>query len=147
MRTCGLQQSVNGPGYPHNQPFTSLYDGAGNRTQLQTYWGVFTYGYDARNAMTSLVDPGSPSAGIPSAATTWTYEARGLLSRVDNPNTTRTTAVYDANGRALQILHATSAGAPIERAFYSYDPVGNPLTKQTSFSYHTYTGGLPTRCC
>jgi hypothetical protein len=39
---------------------------------------------------------------------------------------------YDANGRALQVRHATSANVEVDRAFYGYDSLCDPLVWMAS---------------
>ena len=129
-----------GPDYPLGWPLTNTYDGAGNRTQLQTAHGVFTYGYDERNRLHTLQDPGWGTT--PSGMTTYAYDERGLRSRRDNPNGTRTTTTYDPLQRIEQTWHSQAGGTPIDHAFYAYDPVGNPQFKATALGTSTYTYDL-----
>jgi RHS repeat-associated protein len=123
----GRRQTESGPGYPHGHPLTSLYDAAGNRRELHTWRGIQTWTYDARNRTRTLVD-------IEGGTTTWTHEGRGLITRQDFPNQGVMTALYDGNGRSLQITHS-----PTARAYASYDPAGNVvnLTRPNlaTFSY------------
>jgi RHS repeat-associated protein len=127
----GRALTENAPGHPFGHPLTSIYDLAGNRTNLRTWRGRQTWTYDARNQTQSLLD-------IEGGRSTWSYDARGLISRLDYPNAAWMTATYDAPRRTLQIRHARSLG---QLAFVaaSYDPVGNVATLKrpnlTTYSY------------
>ncbi len=133
----------NAPSHLNGAPFTRLYDPNGNLTQLQTGWGTFSMGYDARDQVSTVVDPGVPSASIPGGTTTLAYEPRMLLSRQDNPNGTHSTLTYDAARHTTQIRHATAAGVEIEHAYYSYDGAGRPLTRDAQTGRATW--GYDTR--
>src|SRR5579871_2115402 len=127
------------PSHPGGQPITYTYDPNGNRSTLSTPWGLFTCGYDARDQRHTLADPGWHSPPLKSALTTFSYDARKHLSRQDNANGTASTLVYDAVGRLLQVRHSSSGGSTeIEHAYYNYDGLGRPLSKNTSFGIFTY---------
>lgn len=133
---AGRLRTEHGPGFPFGHPFTSSYDLAGNRTVLQTGRGAFSYSYDPLNRMTGVTDPGY--GATPSGRTTWSYDARGLATSRVNANGTTTTASYDPDGRALYLRHAYPNGSEIDRAAYTYDAVGNPLTMATVEGTHAY---------
>jgi hypothetical protein len=61
-----------------------------------------------------------------------------MITRQDNANATCTTTTYDPVGQTLQIWHTKSDGSVIERAVYSYDPVGNPEYRQTQNGHYTW---------
>ncbi len=116
----------------------SYYDGAGNRTLLETNWGPARYTFDALSRLLQAWDPGFLQGSVGGGVSQWQYDARDLLvQQTDNAGTT-STYTYDENGDLLQTRHATSARVEIEHAYYTRDQVGNPLTKQTGFGLFQY---------
>ncbi|MEP6755902.1 MAG: RHS repeat-associated core domain-containing protein [Chthonomonadales bacterium] len=128
----------NAPGHQNGQPLTNSYDAVGNRTKLDTWWGPVSWTFDARNAIATVADPGFVPTSIPGGITTWTHDPRGMISRQDNCDATYSTLSYDPNGQTLQMEHLTNASALIDRAWYTYDAAGRPLTKLTGDGTSSY---------
>ncbi|MFF9623794.1 DUF6531 domain-containing protein [Streptomyces griseosporeus] len=119
------------------------HDKLGNLTERTDANGhVTTYGYDAVHRLTSVTDPLGRATGYaydaagnvtakttPRGTTGYTYDPRGLLTKVDYSDTTPdVTFGYDAGGRLT-----ARANAKISEDF-GYDAVGN-LTKTRGFAY------------
>jgi YD repeat-containing protein len=96
----------------------------------QTWFGRLTSSYDARGSLTGLSDPQGGRA-------TWVFDAAGQLIEQDNPDGTVTTWSYDRAGQVTGTRHKDKTGAVLDQAYLTYDPVGNPLTKNTLDGVHT----------
>ena len=105
---------------------------------MGTPWGLFTYGFDPRDQMQTMADPGYPAAGVPGGITTWTHDARMLTIRQDNVNLTRTSTTYDPDRRMTQQWHFTAASAAINYAALVYDAADRPLTRATQAGISTF---------
>ncbi|MFD5257292.1 DUF6531 domain-containing protein [Streptomyces bobili] len=119
------------------------YDKAGNvTTRTDANAHVTTYGYDAARRLTSVTDPlerettytydavgNLTRKTTPRGVTGYTYDPRGLLTKVDySDSTPDATFGYDDAGRMT-----ARANAKISEDFV-YDAVGN-LTKTRGFAY------------
>jgi YD repeat-containing protein len=82
--------------------------------------GTTTYAYDARNALSSLVNPLS-------GRTTWQYDVLGRIVTQTYASGSRAVWAYDAASRATQLVNAKSSGVTITSHAYSFDAVGNPV--------------------
>jgi YD repeat-containing protein len=84
-------------------------------------------------------DPGHPAGSIPEGATTWTYDERGLPKDRTTLNGNRTTVTFDRAGRFLQARHLSPTSTELERAYLTYDEVGNPKTRDMAGGKYTWT--------
>lgn len=101
------------------------YDQAGNRTQVSLQPGTLdqrttTYVYDNRNRLQTIT--------APTGAFTIGYDLFDRRTSLVYPNQVTTSYGYDEGGRLTTLTHAT-AGSPIATFAYTYDKVGNRLTK------------------
>ncbi len=94
------------------------YDTRGNRTSLTTRAGTTTYAFDDLGRPTSITDP----AG---AVTSYEYDAVGNRERVEYPDGTVTTHVYDALNRLTSLTTTNAGGAVIASYAYTLDPAGH----------------------
>jgi RHS repeat-associated protein len=83
-----------------------------------------SYTYNAANEKTT--------AKVGKDLTLYTYDADGKLASTLHPNGVLDTRSYDAAGRATEIAGADAKGRPLYSRAYSYDPVGNPLTRDAT---------------
>ena len=95
----------------------------GYRTKMTAPDGrITTYGYDAKNRLTKLVDNG--------ATYTFAYNALDARTRITNANGTYTTFGYDAGRRLTKLATYTSAAAILDSITHAYDKTVN-RTKKT----------------
>ncbi|MFH8935923.1 DUF6531 domain-containing protein [Streptomyces griseosporeus] len=128
---------------PDGGTTTYAYDEAGNVTKRTDASNHATgYAYDAAHRLTSVTDPLNrattyaydPEGNLvkkttPRGSTGYTFDARGLLTKVDYSDATPDVSLgYDAAGRMT-----SRANAKMSEDFV-YDTVGN-LTKTRGFSY------------
>jgi len=107
-------------------PLTYVYDDAGRVTRLEDYdGGRNTYTYDAVDRLTSLLNPLSER-------TTWVYDAVGRIVTLTYATGAYTTQTYNAVGWTTQVAHRKSDGSVLETFDYTYDQVGNRLTRGTT---------------
>lgn len=112
--------------YPDDKVISYVYDNQGNRTRMTDVFGLDTYyGYDSRNRL----------KGVGPAANNWdasyNYKGNNLLSTTQYRNGVVQTNNYD--GMNLTSLIQTGAGGTTINTFsYSYDNVGNQLSKTES---------------
>ncbi|MBN1673309.1 MAG: hypothetical protein JXR37_19845, partial [Kiritimatiellae bacterium] len=108
-------------GYPSYYT-ASAYDANGNRTRCVHPWTgrTLTSHYDARNALTRLVD----SDGA--RETTYAYDKNGNQRFCTTPNGVVTENTFDAISR-VTTRSVTKAAANIYTVSYGYDRVGNRL--------------------
>ncbi|WP_405894959.1 DUF6531 domain-containing protein [Streptomyces sp. NBC_00104] len=119
------------------------YDAAGNLTKRTDANNHATgYAYDAARRLTSATDPldrvtsnaydadgNLTKKTTPRGSTSYAFDARGLLTKVDYSDTTPDiTLAYDAAGRMTSRANSTISED------FGYDAVGN-LTKTRAFSY------------
>ncbi|MFH1232191.1 MAG: RHS repeat-associated core domain-containing protein, partial [Planctomycetota bacterium] len=99
------------------------YDFVGNRTKL-TYPdnSYITYEYDQLNRLTSITQDAQPLAQ-------YTYDALSRRTGFNYANNTQTTYQYDNANRLLDLANTINGGVNISTFAYTYDKVGNHLTK------------------
>ena len=109
------------------------YDKAGNRTKL-TYPdnSCITYSYDDLNRLTAVSDPGG-------AIAQYSYDTLSRRTQTDYANNTQTTYSYDDLNRLLNLANKINGGADISTFGYSYDFVGNKLSKTTAAGTENYS--------
>src|SRR5262249_6791099 len=106
--------TAEAPQHPNGGILSYQYDAVGNQTLLHSWLGRQTMGYDALNRNTVMSDPDGN-------LTTWTFDARSLLTRQDNWNGTVTTIAYDPSGLTTGIRHTNSGGSVLAEAYYTWD--------------------------
>ncbi|MGD0273234.1 MAG: DUF6531 domain-containing protein [Gaiellaceae bacterium] len=105
--------------------FLYRYDEDGNLVSRTYPNGLeTTYGYDSAGQM---VD-----ATVKGETTRYTYDALGNLASTLHPNGILDTRSYDAAERVTEISGKTKEGKPFYSRSYTYDPVGNPVTRTAS---------------
>jgi YD repeat-containing protein len=104
--------------------FTYQYDANDNRTALGTDVTVYN-SYTAANQLASMGPSGGPY-------TTFTYDSLHRLSQKVLPNGTKTTPTYDSLSQLLSLAHTTSTSQPLLSTGYTYDVLGNRLTRTDS---------------
>ena len=132
---------------PENQVWRWTYDLAGNRSTATLPNGVnVTYGYDARNRLTSVEHRRTATPFDVVLKYEYTWNAQGLRATEKTTSPTEGTCTvsytYDRLGR-LTRADAPSACIPAGSWTYTYDAVGNRLTESTpagvSVTPSTYT--------
>lgn len=103
------------------------YDVMGNRTATTMKEGtstpkVINYEYNLNNQMTKITSDTTGSY-------TFTYDALGRRIKRTLPNDSYTTYSYDQLSRLTGITHKNAFNKKIDSFAYSYDNVGNRLTK------------------
>ena len=99
---------------------TYTYDGFGNQATVQSATGngtSVTYGYDALNRLTNVVDRFTNS-------TIYGFDAVGNLQTVQLPNNVTNTYAFDALNRLTNLVTKSSGGAVASFA-YKLAPAGN----------------------
>jgi len=114
-------------GTPQERTITTQWDTTFRLPALVTEPGKATaYGYDSAGRLLTVTETDSAPSGS-SRASTYTYDAQGLLESVDGPRTDvsdLTTYTYDAQGNLTQVTNALSQATQIT----TYDTSGRPLT-------------------
>ena len=113
------------------------YDAAGNlatiKNAIWSKWtggtNTWTYGYDAKNRITSLAVP------VSGYTRTWQYNATGDLAKYVVPNYWQAELEYDQLGRVEEAEESTGTKD------YTYDGLGR-LKSETTPASHTYTYDL-----
>ena len=108
------------------------YDRNGNRIQTLDYFGkVITYGYDNRNRLETVTVDGQ--------TTTYSYYPDGARKNIIYPGGTKEEYLYDGINNLKTIANIDSSGATINEFHYTYDGVGNQLTKVDANGTTNYT--------
>ena len=111
---------------------TFTYDAVGNRTSLTDPVGnTTTFDYDAENRLIRETDPLSNSR-------TFDYDGNDNQTEVIDRNGRRRTFDYDPLNR-MTTEHWWDGAAEIRTMSFTYDAVGNLLTKSDPNSAYTYT--------
>ncbi|MBI5874882.1 MAG: RHS repeat-associated core domain-containing protein [Deltaproteobacteria bacterium] len=103
------------------------YNREGNTTSGET----IDYKYDSNNRLVQIIT----NAG----SFNFEYDKAARRIKLSRPNGTYTTYSYDPGGRLTNLTHRTSNGSIINSFTYSYDKVGNVLTKTDTDIKYTYT--------
>ena len=115
---------------PDGGATTFVYDATGNRTGLTYPNGTSTaYVYDANDRLTQLTHNG-PSAQLANYALT--LDANGLRTRIDESTGAVKNYSYDTLHRLIEERVTDLIANPLFENDYSYDAVGNRLTKTSS---------------
>ncbi len=107
-----------------SRTITYQYDPNDNRTQMTAPGtDVTTYNsYTAANQLASMGPTGGPY-------TTFTYDSLHRRIQKVLPNTTQTTYTYDNLNNLMSLVYQTSGGQTLLSTGYTYDAVGNRLTR------------------
>ncbi len=102
---------------------TMTYDAAGRRMSMAWPGGFeVTYAYDTTDAMTQIVQAGSPYA-------TYGYDNLGRRTSIARPNGVNTTYGYDPASRLTSLAHAFTSGGSGGVSFaYTHNPAGQVLS-------------------
>ena len=130
-RISATRSYVVGPAPGFTRMLSSLYDAAGNVVTLLYPGGLTAYSYDAANRPTAITDT---AAG----AFTFTYDAEGRRTRMTAGNGDATTYAYDAAGRMTEVVNRDPSMAVMSFYRYTYDAVGNRLSKEAADGTTTY---------
>jgi RHS repeat-associated protein len=104
------------------------YDPVGNVASITYANGVVSsFSYDSVNQLTRIEHR---QGATTLAAYDYTLDAGGRRLRVDHANGDSVSYSYDAADRLLQETHRNAANVVIFEETYSYDDVGNRLTRQ-----------------
>jgi RHS repeat-associated protein len=99
------------------------YDANDNRTQMTAPGSdVTNYTYYANNQLWTMGPPSGPY-------TTFTYDSLHRRSQKVLPNTTQTTYTYDSLNNLMSLVYQTSGGQTLLSTGYTYDVLGNRLTR------------------
>ena len=134
-RLTGMTDTSGTTGYTYDtanrltqisQPFGTVsyaYDNAGKRTGTTlTGTGSWTYAYDAAARLTSLTNPYSET-------TAFAYDNLNRTTTETLANGSTSNYTYNADSDCTDIHHKTSGNATLARMQYTYDGVGNVLTR------------------
>lgn len=115
-----------------NRTLSYTYDEVGNVSTI-TYPGnkTVTYTYDDANRIASVTD-------WDSRITNYTYDASGRIGSFTLPNGVTTTYGYDDASRTTSVDHMDGL-TPVAQLDYTFDDLGNRLTKVDAAGTETYT--------
>jgi len=113
-----------------NYTTSYTYDANSNRlTMTDPQSGVTNYAYDTLNRLSTL----TPPTAFSSTGFGFTYDALSRRTQMTRPNGVATNYSYDNLSRLLSVLHQVGTST-IDGASYTYDSVGNRLTKTNQLS-------------
>ena len=122
---AGRQLTQQGP---TTSTATYVYDVVGNVTSYQDQFGTTGYGYDAANALTTVVTPGGscPTAGNPanSGCVRIGYNSNGAETSRSLPGGATIATTVDTSGRTTRITAKNTSGAVVADVGYSYSVYG-----------------------
>jgi len=108
-----------------------IYDLNGNRTAMIDPTGLTTYNYDELNRLASITNNGGLTTNI-------SYDALGRRTSMTRDNGVVTTYNYDAASQLLSLVHEHNL-TTINSFNYTYDKVGNRITKTDNTTALSYT--------
>ncbi|WP_432408146.1 S8 family serine peptidase [Wukongibacter sp. M2B1] len=107
------------------------YDKSGNMTQITDYFGKVTdYEYDDRNRLKTVTIDGE--------TTTYSYYSDGARENIIYPGAIGTEYIYDGLNNLITLRNVEFSGV-INEFSYTYDGVGNQLTKVDANGTTSYT--------
>lgn len=122
---------------PQGNTYTYAYDSAGLRTQLAYPNGIVAdYGYDLLNRLTSVTQRRDSTL---LASYTYTLSQAGNRLGVVEIDGSSIQWAYDAAYRLTEEIRQDSSGAVITQMAFSYDAVGNRLSKVVNGLITNYT--------
>ena len=136
-------------GQPAAQQTRYTYDAVGNRSgQTHANGSTVSYQYDRRNRLSTLVH--RTAAGVLLLGLSYQVDASGLRTGIVETQAQGTTLVqtrsasygYDAHKRLTQSSVSGSTSSQTLNETFSYDAVGNRLSRVCMGQIRTCTGGL-----
>ncbi len=136
--TYDANNRLTGRNYSNGAKDTFTYDGVGNLLTAANSTVTYTFGYDARNVMTSVHDSRFPqpiryeydSTGRrqrmidpQGVETRWSYHPDGALASIQSPDGRSIRFTYDGAGRRQNVTFPNQT-----EANYSYDAAGRLLS-------------------
>lgn len=113
---------------------TSSYDGNGNRTQVTTPRGTWSYEFDRRDRLVQL----SEGASASSTLSTWEYNGQGLVSRVAERYGSGVRWSYDGIGRLTRQSDTFASGLGDVTNTFSYSPSNQVITRRRDNDAYTF---------
>lgn len=122
--------------YPGGRTFSYKYNAVGQRTRVTDPDGrLLVYTYDTSQRLTQIND----ESGMVAA---YQYDDAGHRTRKILGNGVYTTYAHDAAGQILSLVNFHPAGEIISRFDYTYNAIGNRLSKSTLDGKQTYTSDV-----
>ncbi|WP_427340070.1 hypothetical protein [Caloranaerobacter sp. DY30410] len=109
------------------------YDNNGNRTKMIDYFGKYTYyTYDSLNRLKTVTVDGQ--------TTTYDYYPDSSIKSIIYPGRSKQEYYYDSRNNLTKLISRKPGGKIINQYSYTYDAVGNQLTKteNNKTTYYTY---------
>lgn len=108
------------------------YDNTGRKTKtIYPEGSVVSYAYDTAGRLAAITNGGGRTYS-------YSYDKLGRRSKLTYPNGATANYAYDTTGRLTNLEHKTSGNKIISSFSYTYDKVGNRLTKtdqDTTWNY------------
>ena len=114
--------------YADGSSDTSGYDIYGNRTNLANADVTYTFGFDAKNRLTSKAD----ARGATTKSLGWSYDASDHILTKTTYDNDQTSYVYDGTHRLVALRNPNYL-----EVSYQYDGAGRPLNRILSNGVHT----------
>lgn len=115
---------------------SARYDENGNRTQLTTPGGSWTYTYDASSRLSGLFE----GVGTQTVMSRWIYNSQGLVENVAEKSGSGVTWAYDALGRLTSQNDVFAGGAGNVSATFGFNPANQITSKTTSNDAYAFAG-------
>lgn len=114
----------------------AAYDPVGNRTQVTTPRGTWTYSYDNANRLTGLYEGADTTTNL----SAWTYNPEGLPQSVAERFGSGATWSYDGINRLLAQSDTYSGGTGNVTTALTYNPASQIVSRQRDNGAYAYTG-------
>lgn len=119
---------------------SSAYDANGNRIQLTTPRGSWTYTYDALNRLSGLYE----GIGTGTMMSSWTYNAQSLPESVTERYGSAASWTYDGIGRLNAQTDTFAGGTGNVTTNLYYNPAGQIVSRKRDNEAYAYTGYVAT---
>lgn len=119
-----------------SRAITAAFDGNGNRIQVTTPRGTWTYGYDGLDRLTGLYEGTDRSVAMSS----WTYNVQGLPSSVAERYGSGTSWAYDGIDRLSSQTDTFAGGAGNVTSSIAYNPAGQIVSRDRDNTAYAFTG-------